>query len=170
MISSNSQLHDMADPLGGKRDPGFAMIVAFDFYDGPERGVALYSSGEGVRFSSLGDSRSRCFRAFELVAIDGQWWPQIQPLQKAAAIEPPRKVLLPEASETLTLLERDVLDASARGYYVGVGSPYLEWLSVSAVTDEQLNALRQLGCSLAAFRSAHQILKSSREDERRSLG
>jgi hypothetical protein len=150
----------------GARDPGFAVVVAFDYYDGPERGLALYPSGEGVRFASLGDSNSRLFRAFELVPIRGNWWAEVKDLQRAAGIDPPRRVLVPdEASDMLEQLEKSVLDALGTGQYVGVGTPDLEQLSVSAVSKEQLDALRQLGCSPAGFRSAHQLVKGHAADE-----
>jgi hypothetical protein len=161
MNSSNDLLHEFAQAPETSRDPGFAVIVAFHYYDGPERGLALYPSGEGLRFSSLGDSRSRLFRAFELVPIRGRWRMQVQALQEAAGVDPPRRVLVPaESSEVMTRLESDALEAPAMGYYVGVGSPDLEQLSVSAVTEEQLTTLRQLGCSPAGFQLAHRIVKT----------
>lgn len=163
MISSNNQLYDFAITHGARRDPAFELIVAFDYYDGPERGLALYPSGVGVRFSSLGDSQSRLFRAFELTTIEGSWWRQVRALQEASKIEPPSRVLVPmEASETLDLLERDVFDAAATGYFIGVGSPFLNCLFVSSVSEEQRAALRQLNSSPASFRLAHQIIKEQK--------
>jgi len=163
MNSSNDSLQEFAGGLGGARDPGFAVVVAFDYYDGPERGLALYPSGDGVRFASVGDSNSRLFRAFELVPIRGNWWFHVEALQRAAGIDPPRRVLVPaEATEILEQLQKGVIAAPETGQYVGVGTPDLEQLSVSAVSKEQLHALRQLGCSPEGFRSAHQLVKASR--------
>jgi hypothetical protein len=160
MSSSSELLHEFARVSGSTSDPGFAVILAFDYYDGPEHGLALYPSGDGVRFSSLGDSKSRLFRAFELVPIEGNWWPQIKALQQAAGVDPPRRILLPsEASDALGELENDVLKASAAGQFVGVGSPDLEKISISAVTQEQLDDLRKLGCSPAGFELAHRLVK-----------
>lgn len=160
MISSNDFLHKFAQAPGGSHDPGFEVIVAFDYYDGPEHGLALYPSGDGVRFSSLGDSKSRFFRAFELIPLKGMWWPQVRALQRAAGIDPSPRILFPRvASEELSQLESDVLQASAIGQFVGVGSPYFERVSICAVTKEQLAALRELGCSPAGFQLAHQMVK-----------
>ena len=165
MNSSSDLLREFTQAPGVTRDPGFAVILAFEYYDGPERGLALYPSGDGVRFSSLGDSKSRLFRAFELTPIRGDWWPSVKALQQAAGIDPPRRVLVPaEATDVLTRLESDVLDAQATGFYVGVGSPNFEQISVSAVTEEQLSALRQLGCSPAGFQSAHRLVKGHAAD------
>lgn len=160
MSSSSESLHEFARGSGSASDPGFAVILAFDYYDGPEHGLALYPSGEGVRFSSLGDSKSRLFRAFELIPIGGNWWPQIQALQQAEGVDPPRRILLPsESSEALAVLENDVLQASAVGQFVGVGSPDFERISISPVTQEQLEDLRKLGCSSAGFELAHRLVK-----------
>lgn len=71
MSSSSESLHEFARGSGSASDLGFTVILVFDYYDGPEHGLALYPSGEGVRFSSLGDSKSRLFRAFEFIPIEG---------------------------------------------------------------------------------------------------
>lgn len=165
MNSSSDLLRQFAQAPGANHDPGFAVIVAFDYYDGPERGVALYSSGEGVRFSSLGDSGSRLFRAFELIPISGNWWSEVKALQQAGGIDPPQRVLVPaEASDVVARLESDVFSAPATGLYVGVGSPNFEQVHVSAVTQEQLDVLRQLDCSPAGFQSAHRLVKGRAAD------
>jgi hypothetical protein len=160
MMSSNDRLRECSKH-GGRRDSGFAVIVAFDFYDGPERGLALYPSGDGVRFSSLGDSKSRLFRAFELIPIEGSWWPAVEVLQEADHSHSAHRLLWPEkSSEAVTHLESDVLAAPATGFYIAVGSPYLEEIYLSSVTEEQLDTVRQLGCSPAGFALAHRIVKA----------
>ena len=160
MSSSSELLHEFARVSRSAGDPGFAVILAFDYYDGPEHGLALFPSGEGVRFSSLGDSKSRLFRAFELIPIEGSWWSEVKALQQAEGVDPPRRILLPsKGSEALAELERNVLQASAVGQLVGVGSPDFERILVSSVTQEQLEDLRKLGCSPAGFELAHRLVK-----------
>jgi hypothetical protein len=170
MISSNKQLDSLSAVLEVRLDPGFATVVAFDYYDGPEKGFALFPSGAGVRFSSLGDSRSRLFRAFELVAIDGDWRKRILVLQEAVTAESRCRVIVPADSEALTLLERDVFDTAAAGYYVSLGSPNLDWLGVSPVSKERLDALREVGDSFASFRSVHQILNDKKRMSKANSG
>lgn len=161
MNSSIELLQKLARAHGSTDAPEFEVIVAFDYYDGPEHGLALYPSGDGVRFSSLGDSKSRFFRAFELIPIKGAWWPQVKALQQAAGIDPPRRILVPsEVSDELGQLEGDVLQAPEIGQFVGVGSPDFERVSICAVTHEQLDALRKLGCSPAGFQMAHQLVRA----------
>lgn len=160
MRTSNDHLHDLAASLGTRREPGFALIVAFDFYDGPERGLALLPFGEGIRFSTLGDSRSRLFRSFELTPIEGLWCAQARSVPEVSAATDYRPIVLPsESSEALAQLERDVFIAPATGYYVGVGGTYLQWLAVSPLPEKQRDALRQLDGSPAGFHAVHQILK-----------
>jgi hypothetical protein len=155
MSSSSELLNEFARIAGPAGDPGFVVILAFDYYDGPEHGLAIYPSGHAVRFSSLGDSKSRLFRAFELIPIEGNWWPQISALQQAEGGDLPRRILLPSEGR----LQSDVLQASAVGQFVGVGSPNFEKISISPVTQEQLGELRKLGCSPAGFERAHRIVK-----------
>lgn len=166
MRSSSELLQEFARISGSAGDPGFVVILAFDYYDGPEHGLALYPSGHGVRFSSLGDSKSRLFRAFELIPIEGNWWSQIKALQQAEGGDPPRRILLPsEGSDALTELQSDVLQASAVGQFVGVGSPDFEKISISTVTQEQLGDLRKLGCSPAGFERAHRLVKGRNAED-----
>jgi len=148
------------------KDPVFEVIVAFDYYDGPEHGLALFPSGDGVRFSSLGDSTSRLFRAFELIPIKGTWWPQVKAFQQAAGIARPRRIWVSSAaSQELSQLESNVLQAPSIGQFVGVGSPYFEPVSICAVTQGQLLALRELACSPAGFRLAHQLVKGQATED-----
>jgi hypothetical protein len=165
MISSNNkQIQDFSNATGIRHNPSFALIVAFDYYDGPERGLAIYPSGEGVRFTSLGDSHTRLFRSFELTAIEGNWWVQVNAIPEAAKNKQSGQVLVPaQASEVLELLERSVLEALPTGYHVAVGSPSLEWLMVSSVTFDHLTALRQLSCLKSGFHEVHQVVKSNRK-------
>lgn len=150
-------------PSHTRRETGYEVVVAFDYYDGPERGLALFPSGEGVRFSSLGDSRSRMFRAFELESIGGNWWRQVRALQAFYGVTSSHRVLCPSgASEPLSMLEIGIVDAVATGRHIGVGSPNFEWMLVSDVTDEELKLLRELSPSLAGFNFAHQIVKGLR--------
>jgi hypothetical protein len=155
MDSSSKLLLKLAQTSGSVKDPGFQVIVAFDYYDGLEQGLALYPSGDGVRFSSLGDSKSRFFRAFELIPIKGTWWRQIRALQQAAGIDPSPRILVPSK---LGELERDVLQAPAIGQFICVGSPNFERVAICAVTQEQLGVLRELGWP-ASFQLAHQLVK-----------
>jgi hypothetical protein len=160
MDSSSDLLRQFSHASAATPSPGFVVVVAFEYYDGPERGLALYSSGEGVRFTSLGDSKSRLFRAFELIPVRGNWWAEVRALQHAAGIDPQSRILVPsEVSFELERLDKGVFDAPAVDRYVGVGAPDLGWLSVSEVSEEQLIALRQLGGSPDGFRSAHQLVK-----------
>jgi hypothetical protein len=162
MTSSNNLLSDFAKAGRGKdRNPGFEVIIAFEYYDGPERGLAIYPSGEGVRFSSLGDSRSRLFRAYELSPIKGHWLQRVQLLRQRRASDPPSRVLVPEeAGDALSQLENDVHQALETSHFVGVGTPNFDQIEVAAVSKEQIDALRHRGCSEAGFRLAHQLVKA----------
>jgi len=161
MNSSSERLEAFAKECSDQaRDPGFGVIVAFEYHDGPESGVAVYPSGAGVYFSVLGESRSRLFRAFELSAIEGNWLQRVGSLQKKEAVSPPPHVLVPSNTE----LERsrllyDVSNASSKGSYVGVGTPSLNDIQIVSASRKQIEDLRVRGRSEAGFRIAHELVK-----------
>jgi hypothetical protein len=145
--------------LGGG-NPEFDLVVALDYYDGPERGVALYSTGAALRFSTLGESRSRCFRAFEFVAIDGSWWDAA-----VNAVEPDgsHRIVVPAASSlALTQFEHSVAEAVPTGTYLAVGNPALDWIEVCPASSGDLCSLREMNGATAAFHRVHQLIKDRR--------
>ena len=147
---------------GGTVDPGFSHVIAFDFYDGAESGLAIYECGAGVRFASLGDSRSGLHRAFELCGITGNWRAAVETVLGMGASTHPSRFFLPPTSEHILNLQNDVSDAACAGYFVGVGSPYLETLKVARVSEKELVELRGQQSSIAAFDGAHKIVKETR--------
>ncbi len=149
------------------RDCSFSLILAFDYYDGPEAGLAFFDSGEGAKFSALGDSRSRHFRAFELLAICGNWSDQINAIQASTGMREDCRVIFPQDGDnSLISLEMAVSVAEVSGRYIGIGSPNFEWLYVVTVTDEEIVAMHQLGSTEARFDQAHKILKRNKRNNR----
>lgn len=142
-------------------DPNFSRVVAFEYYDGPERGIALYPDGEGVRFVSLGDSPTRYFRAYELAVVGTGWFEQIKKTIGCESIEPSCRVWVPPASELLTALDHSVTSAVATSFYVGVGSPHLDGLIVTGVSSDQVKAIRSIVDSREAYHSVHKIIKKA---------
>lgn len=142
---------------------GFERVVAFDYYDGPERGLAIFASGYGVRFSSIADSPSKLFRAFLLEAIGGDWLERIRSLPEYVAAPPTALVILPRRqSKVLTKLEQDVFASRTINSYVAVGASHLDRLSLAPVSKSELIDIQALGGSPAAFRAAHRVIKSKR--------
>jgi hypothetical protein len=147
-------------------DLNFEVVIAFDYYDGPESGLALYASGEGIRFSSVGDSESRLWRGFEMDAIEGDWWPPIRELIRQEGISEPRRVIVPGPSETLMRLRDNVTRAVAKRQFVGVGTPDLSRMSGVPVREAELSKLRELGCSTAGFKFANGLVRGRRQPKR----
>jgi hypothetical protein len=167
MNNLNNPLASWASNFG--RDCDFSLVVAFDYYDGPESGLALFSSGVGVRFLSLGDSRSRCFRAFELMSLCGNWAEQVEVIQCSDDIKPGCRVLFPQnGRDNLLLLEKAVFNAEVIDQYIGIGSPNFEWLYVVHVTNKELIAIRQLASPQLRFDQVHRLLKTSRRNYNQS--
>ncbi|MFZ3000386.1 MAG: hypothetical protein WA071_08645 [Undibacterium umbellatum] len=144
--------------------------MTFDYYDGPERGIALFPSGAGGRFFALGDSTSRIFRAFELTAIAGDWRERVRTLQGTVNMEKHSRVLVPsENIEALAVFEQDVIAAFAVAHYVGVGSPHLDWLNIASLDEILLDKFRKSGASTVGFRLAHQFVKNKKIEMKREI-
>ena len=155
-----NQVSSYPSCLSGKRAPGGEWIVTFGYYDGPESGLIIYPSGSGIRFSSLEDSRSRLFRAFELAQIEGNWWDALRSIPQIGLSSKSVWVKVPESSYVaLHELERKVVSATAVKYYLGVGCASFECLAVIPSSREQLDTIVHLDGSPQAFRLAHNILK-----------
>lgn len=152
-MSFSNQTHKSSPGLIAGCNPGFSRIIAFQYYDGPEAGLAIYPLGQGVKFLSLGDSHSKLFRAFELVTIDGNWYP--------ALYDDAHGIIISKDCECLSELEKQVLSASERGYFIGIGHGSMMWLAVTASSKEEIEYLRGLSHP-HAFREVHRLLKNRR--------
>ena len=161
MTSSNGLLQKLADKdRDADEDPGFKLIVAFDYYDGPESGLALYPSGEGVYFTSLGDSKTRLFRAFELMPIEGEWWSRVSEVWRTVGPGTPERVfVVPESTQAVEGFEREVRDAAQTGQFVAVGGLSLETLSARAIAPEELKTLRDVSSRTSGFQLAYRMVK-----------
>ena len=51
-------------------DPKFDAVIDFEMYDGFESGLAVFASGEGIRFSSVGDQAGQ--KSQDLAALKGE--------------------------------------------------------------------------------------------------
>lgn len=143
-------------------DPGFTRILAFEFYDGPEFGLAVFSSGEALRFSVLGESQSRLFRAFDCALLTGNWREKIlgvycEPIDSGAPV-----IRAGEATDKALQLEREVRDAIAIKHYVAVGCSYLGMLSALEVSRDESEKIRNLGGD-KAFATVHCKIKNYRK-------
>lgn len=152
MTSSNSK-------TSGRVDSKFEVVIAFEYYDGPESGLAVYTSGQGVRFSSVGDSESRLQRGFEMEAIEGDWWPPVRELIRQEGVSKPRRMIVPGPSEALMRLKDSVAKAVAKGQFVAVGTPDLLRLSIVPAKEADVAHLRELGGSVGGFRIANGLVK-----------
>ena len=159
MKYSNRLDIDFAVPISQKKIPDFESIIAFSFYDGPESGLAVYPNGVGVRFSSLGDSNSGLFRAFNFQVLEGNWKPRVEFIIDQDSIEySPVRVFIPnKPSELIDKLEKSVLEAIVKSQYLGVGSPYLEWAAAFLASDKLVKQADKEG-----FSFVHKMLKSQR--------
>ena len=159
MHSASDRLGELAR-IAGRHRPQFDLVIAFDFYDGPENGLALYGSGHAVRFASLGESRSRMFRAYALEALDGNdWWRMAWNLPDLAGTPEFRGLCLPStSSEALSILERHTQSAPVSAYFVAAGDSWMQCLGVRAVQERDLHEVRELN-DLDRFRRVHRLVK-----------
>lgn len=141
-------------------NPNFEVIIAFDYYDGPESGLAIYATGEGIRFSSVGDSKSRLQRGFLMEAVEGDWWPHVQELMKAEGISNVRRLIWPKGpSRTLAGLEEKVAVAIPKERFVAVCKIDMSQLISAPVGAAEVSRLRELDGSPAGFRFANALVR-----------
>lgn len=162
MTSSNSRLAHLTKTTGARADPGFKVIVATEYYDGPEEGIALYPSGEAARFHALGDSRSRLFRAFAFTAVQGQWSSQVNALPEMSAVarnESTKILVTDNRGEEFERLDRQIRLARVSGRFVGFGPPTLEWLELLEVTAHQIEMLMSNGRDADIFQMVRKMFR-----------
>ena len=162
MPSSSKLLQDLADRADW-RDPGFALVLPFEYYDGPEFALGLFPSGEAVRIESVGDSRSRLFRAFELTPLAGNWLAEVQRVCGPVDFTDPRRGHVPaESFDLLAQLEKRVRTAKSGDSWLAVGEPDLSRVSVVSISQSERQQLRSTGDWETSFRVAHQLMKRHR--------
>lgn len=140
---------DLCGTIAEKRDPGFSKIVVFEFYDGPEKGIAFDGEGHGLRFISVGDSKSRMFRAFMFEEIDADWASIADRFKAEDSI-----IVTSLHSGEVTKLNEFLLRGSVLKRSLGVGPPYLEWVAGFIASSEQIEMAENEG-----FDFVHSCLK-----------
>lgn len=160
MSSSNKTLGDLAGAFKRPVLSGFSAVVAFDYYDGPESGLAVYPTGEGVRFKSLGSSETDTGRAFVLWPIAGRWDARVERLRNETDRNPTALVLVPSASVELERLQADVEAAEALDRFIARSPAGITRLKVARVTDEQYRALMALEDGPAGYELASQLIEN----------
>ena len=142
MGHSGRYLEDLRAAGGVARRVTFDLVVAFDFYDGPETGFAFHSSGEGLRFSVVGESKVRLFRAFSLALLRGNWAELVEKvIDTSLRGTSGRMVFASETDDARSALIASVSEAKEQSYYLGVGRAYLDGLAVAAVSEADLKSL-----------------------------
>lgn len=161
MNYSNKLLADWAEKL--TRVSCFTSVLAFEYYDGPEKGLAVFETGDGLRFLAIGDSRSGLFRAFELFPIAGNWSAAFEKIQAAENGVQDHQVLFPQnCPDEVNSLEKEVFGEEVSGHYLGIGSPQFEWLYVVHLARDEIAQIRQSVTPQARFDQAHRLLKHRR--------
>jgi hypothetical protein len=164
MTYSNEYLTHLAEV--GCRSTGFDIIIAFDFYDGPESGLAILKSGDGFRFHSIGESKSRMHRAFWLVPIEGNWTEIVNKLPKTSTSQSHRVIVPSISSDIIDQITARTLSSPGDGSFVGVGSPYLDKLTIAPADERILVDIKSELNSSAAFNKIHAIIKLYRREIR----
>lgn len=164
MKSSNNILDYFAENPG-RCQIDVAGILPFEFSDGPERGLAIFADGQAVTFSLIGESRFKMFRAFELHPIVGDWSIALQAWKlQSTGLKNDRIILPSHTAEIFDRIEHDASKALAIGHYVGVGSPYLEWLTIAKISPSQKHTLNRQAQNGTGFLFAHNIIRQNRQE------
>lgn len=146
--------------IGAYGNPGFSLVIALAYYDGPEYGIGIFPDGTAMQIQALADSPSRLYRAFEFTRLGGTWWGSARNAleDSLAVIECALRV--PSAdSPRLVALEREMKDAVCDDYWVGVGEPNLSALRLAKISIQDLRQLRLKGAGAEGFRTVHSYIK-----------
>jgi hypothetical protein len=135
---SSKYLETLKDIGGVARGVKFDLLLAIDFYDGPETGFAFYSSGECLRFSVVAEAKHPILRAFAFDLLDGNW---AQMVKNVTDTSPPNSwmVFASETDDARSALLRSVSEATELSHYIGVGGAYLDGLAVMAISKMELD-------------------------------
>jgi hypothetical protein len=161
MAHSGSYLEDLRVAGGVARRMAFDLVVALDFYDGPESGFAFHSSGEGLRFSVVAESKVQLFRAFTFTLLYGNWTEMIAEVVDTSLVPATsRLVFASETDDGISALVASVREAKEQSYYVGVGSAYLDSLAITSISKADLDNL--MGSKhYGDYAAIHRYIKAS---------
>lgn len=152
----NSPDSNFTAPISARRNPEFDAVIAIEIYDGLESGVGVFRDGTGVRITTLGDSQSRLFRAYKLEVLEGDWWQHVNDVAEVRGkIAEVRFIVASELANDLSKFEQLLFSASAKGFYIGIADPYLEWLAAVPASKTELNRAEETGYSYV-----HEVLKA----------
>ena len=141
MEHSGRYLENLRIAGGVARRVKFDLVVAFNFYDGPETGLAFHSSGEGLRFLMVGESKTRLFRAFRLALLRGNWAEQVEKvIETSLRSTAGRMVFASDADDMISALVDVTSEATEQSCYVAVGPGYLDGLAIAAVSEADLKS------------------------------
>jgi hypothetical protein len=164
MAYSSKYLSDLRQSGGTCRFVRFDLVVATRFYDGPEDGFAFYRSGEGVKFSVVAEGQYPILRAFEIVLLDGNWQEMVRKVTSASARgQFGWMVFSSRTDPSISSLEDSVRSAVELSYYVGVGQAYLNDLAVSAISKNELEALKSDAGGKNVYFELHRYIKEEGE-------
>ncbi len=141
----------------------FDIVLGFDFYDGPENGIAVYPSGNVVRFESIADSKYNCFRCYYLSGLPISFREKVEAIYEVIeARENGRRIVLPNTSSPeLEALEAEVASAASLSHGFAIGSPYLEWFKLAPILFSQKAEAMEIIDPIKRYKFAHNILKKT---------
>jgi hypothetical protein len=122
----SDRIPDFLKIVGVARSTEFAVVVAFEYYDGPESGIALLETGQALRFKLIADSKSQLFRAFLIEILDGHEWRCRIPIAHTTST---RVVWLCDDSETTRNIKTEFQQALGVSKFIGIGDRNLECLA-----------------------------------------
>jgi hypothetical protein len=127
----------------------FDLVLASDFYDGAEQGVAFGHDGRAMAFWSIADSPFRIFRAY--------YFRPMLNLDAARALSVKARSL----GERFAFIESGEKWATDVGPVdqVGVGHPYLDWLHLAPATAAELAAVQAPDSEVERYSRAHRLVK-----------
>lgn len=154
MISDRSILRIGDGPLSIHR------VVTDKYYDGPERGVAIFTNGCKFSFESIGESASRLYRCFALSAVDDiaskfdEIYLAFDEDRDAGYV----KFINTESEDSE--IYYDAISRTCDFKFIAVGSPGLDCLEIASLNQEEILSIKAQKSWVETFRVSHSLLKS----------
>ncbi|WP_171089699.1 hypothetical protein [Usitatibacter rugosus] len=162
MISSSSHPSQVERGEKFKGDPGFSLVVGFDYYDGPEDGLGVFPSGVGMRFVAVGESRTRRFRAFLLDLLEGDWGARVRSLPDCKDVASTVRVIAPlNSSPACESLQNDLKATPVKVHLIGIARLDFSWISWIPVSTADYTAIREQSQVEDGYQIVHALLKAS---------
>ncbi|MES2450428.1 MAG: hypothetical protein V4610_07650 [Pseudomonadota bacterium] len=136
-------------------------VFADKYYDGPERGVAIFTGGLGFAFEVIGESVSRLYRCFAFSDI-GESYSKFDVRTFGVNDSLSGGYIKFIDMKSSNNEYHDALSRTSDFKFIAAGSPGLDCLEIARLNQEEVSNIKNQKSWVETFRVSHSILKKRR--------